>query len=184
MLRLLSSKRAIALLAGFAVTGGGLAVAGVLGRSVPAEKAPALGRLVSIATTDSNTEPVAPPGSVRRPIPARMLGSAVPVPIPPALLRVKNGWLVSDGRTLVAVYAGAAGDDPSVGRVVIVRQDLVAGSQTVRTADVVSTGALAIVAAPLGSSVETSAQTGSIGLRTAGGRVLRLDLGAGTVGSG
>jgi hypothetical protein len=110
-----------------------------------------------------------------------MLGPHVPVPISPSLLRVRSGWLVSDGRTLVAVYAGAAGNDPTVGRLVIVRQDLVAGRQTVRTLDAGSTGTLTITAAPLGSSVETSAQAGSIRLRTAGGRALRLDLGTGRV---
>jgi hypothetical protein len=108
----------------------------------------------------------------------------VPVPISPAVLQVRNGWLVSNGRTLVAVYAGAAGEDSSIGRLVIVRQDLVAGRQTVRTVDAGSTGALMIAAAPLGSSVETSAQTGSLRVRTAGGRLLRLDLGTDTVGSG
>jgi hypothetical protein len=128
--------------------------------------------------------PPAPPASAPNPIPARMLGPDVPVPVSPSLVRVRNGWLVSDGSTLVAVYVGTAGHDSSVGRVVIVRQDLVAGRQTVRTLDTGPTGALAITAAPLGSSVETSAQTGSIRLRTAGGRALRLDLGSGTVGSG
>lgn len=126
----------------------------------------------------------APPESALQPIPARMLDSDVPVPIPPPLLRVRNCWLVSDGKTLVAVYAGSAGNDPSVGRLVIVRQDLTAGRQTVRTLDTGSTGALAIAAAPLGRSVETSAQTGSIRLRASGGRALRLDLDTGTVASG
>jgi hypothetical protein len=131
---------------------------------------------LALAAHGSHTEPPAP-----HPIPARMLGPGVPVPISPSILREQDGWLVSDGRTLVAVYAGAAGNDPSVGRLVIVRQDLVAGRQTVRTLDAGPTGVLAIVAAPLGKAVETSAQTGSIRLRTAGGRVLRLDLGAGTL---
>ncbi len=185
MLRLLSVKRAVSVLAGLAVAaGGGLAVAAAVDSSVPADKAAALARHVSVATTDSNTEQVVPPEWARQPIPARMLGSDVPVPVAPSLLRVRNGWLVSDGRTLVAVYAGAAGDDPSVGRLVVVRQDLAAGRQTVRTIDAGATGALTIAVAPLGSSVETSAQTGSIHLRTAGGRVLRLDLGTGTLGSG
>jgi hypothetical protein len=91
--------------------GGGIAAATI----VPApEKAAALQRLVAVATTDSNTEPAIPPGGATsdwapQPIPARMLGSGVPVPISPSVLRVRNGWLVSDGRTLVAVYAGAAG---------------------------------------------------------------------------
>ena len=98
-----------------------------------------------------------------------MLDSNVPVPISPSILRARNGWLVSDGQTLVAVYAGAAGSDPEVGRVVIVRQDLVAGKQAIRIVDAGPTGALTIAAAPLGASVETSAQTGEILLRSAAG---------------
>lgn len=164
MLRLLTLLAVLALAAG-----GGLAVVRAVAVAVPSEKAAA---------------PAAPPDSAPQPIPARMLGSDVPVPIPPSVLQVRNGWLVSDGRTLVAVYAGAAGDNSSVGRLVIVRQDLLAGRQTVRTLDAGPTGALAITAAPLGSSVETSAQRGSIRLRTSTGRALRVDLGTGTVGGG
>ena len=186
MLRLLSVRKVVAALAGLAIAaGGGLAVAAAIGSgAAPSDKAAALGRHVSVATTDSNTEEVAPPEWAPRPIPARMLDPAVPVPIPPSVLQMRNGWLVSDGNTLVAVYAGAAGDDPSAGRLVIVRQDLVAGKQTVSTLDAGPTGALAITAAPLGSSVETSAQTGSIHLATPGGRSLRLDLATGTLGGG
>jgi hypothetical protein len=185
MLRLLSVQRVVSVLTGLAVAvGGGLAVAAAVGRSVPADKAAALSRLVSVATTDSNTQQVAPPEWAPHPIPARMLGPDVPVPVPPSVLDVRNGWLVSDGSTLVAVYAGAAGDDPSAGRLVIVRQDLVAGKQTVRTLDAGPTGALEITGAPLGSSVETSALTGEIRLRTSTGRALLLDLGTETVGSG
>jgi hypothetical protein len=159
--------------------GGGIAAAAVV--PAPQEKAAALQRRVSVATTDSSTEPATPPDSVPQPIPARMLGSEVPVPIPPSVLWVRAGWLVSDGRRLVAVYAGAAGSDRSVGRLVIVRQDLAAGRQTVRTLDAGPTGALAITAAPLGRAVERSAQTGSLRVRTADGRTLHLDLGAGTL---
>ena len=177
MLRLLIS--AVCMLA----VGAGAAVAASR-LSEPQEKSAALQRLLSIATTDSSTEPADPPESAPQPIPGRMLGSDVPVPVAPSLLRVRNGWLVSDGRTLVAVYAGAAGNTPSVGRLVIIRQDLVAGRQTVRTVDAGPTGALTIAAAPLGSSVETSAQTGSIRLRTTGGRALRLDLGTEQLGAG
>ncbi len=185
MLRLLSVKKAVAALAGLAVAaGGGLAVAAAIGSGAPADKAAALGRHVSVASTDSNTEQVAPPEWAPQPIPARMLSPGVPVPIPPSVLQMRNGWLVSDGTTLVAVYAGAAGDDPSAGRLVIVRQDLVAGQQTVRTVDAGPTGALAIAAAPLGSSVERSAQTGIIRIRTSAGRALFLDLATGMVGGG
>ena len=172
MLRLLIAASVLA-------AGGGIAVAAIA--PAPPEKAAALQRHVSVVTTDSKSKWAAPPDPASRAIPARMLGSDVPVPIPPSVLRVRNGWLVSNGRTLVAVYAGAAGNDPSVGRLVIVRQNLSAGRQTVRTLDAGPTGALTITAAPLGSSVETSAQTGSIRVRTAGGRALRLDLDAGTL---
>jgi hypothetical protein len=169
--------------AGFAVAASGVSIP-PLGAAAPPEKAAALQRLLSVGTTDSNTEPAEPSESAPQPIPARMLGSAVPVPIAPSVIQVRNGWLVSDGRTLVAVYAGAAGNDPSVGRLVIVRQDLVAGRQTVRTLDAGPTGALVIAEAPLGGSVETSAQRGRLSVRTAGGRALRLDLGTGNVGGG
>ena len=178
MLRLLTCAGALCVLA----VGAGIAAA--VSRPDPREKAAALARLASVATTDSNTEPTAEPGLEPHPIPARMLGSGVPVPVSPSILRPRNGWLVSDGTKLVAIYAGAVGDDPSTGRVVVVRQDLANGKQTIRTVDAGGTGALTITAAPLGRSVETSAQKARIHLRTGAGRALRLDLGTGTLGSG
>lgn len=177
MLRLLMCAGGLCALA----TGTGFAVAASGPRP---EKAAALMRQASVATTDSNTEPADPPEAAPQPIPARMLGSGAPVPIPPSVLQARNGWLVSNGRTLVAVYAGAAGNDPSLGRLVIVRQDLVAGRQTVRTLDAGPTGALTIATAPLGSSVETSAQGARISVRRDDGPALRLDLATDSVGSG
>jgi len=171
--------------------GGGLASAAAVGVSipqlgintpVPAEKAAPLQRLVSVGTSDSNTQPAPEPSSEPTPIPGELLSADVPVPVPPSVLRERNGWLVSDGKTLVAVYAGAAGGDASVGRIVVVRQDLVAGTQTVRIIDAGRTGALTIARAPLGSSVETTAQKADIGLRTESGRALTLDLGSDEVG--
>jgi hypothetical protein len=181
VLRLLSGRLVAAALVGLAAgAGGGFALADAIGGSVPgpAAKAAALARLASVATTDSNTAPAPVPDSAPRPIPAQMLEDDVPVPVAPSVLRVRNGWLVSNGETLVAVYAGAAGDEPSVGRVVIVRQNLAAGKQTVRVVDAGPTGALAVAAAPLGRTVETAAQTGSLRLRTADGGLLTLDLGS------
>jgi hypothetical protein len=169
VLRLLTSLAVLGL-------GAGLAVAAAGGVPAPAEKSAALGRLASVATTDSNTAPASVPRFAPHAIAARMLGPDVPVPVSPALLRPRNGWLVSDGERLVAVYAGVAGSDPALGRLVIVRQDLVAGKQTVETVDAGPTGALTIAQAPLG---QTSTQTGDIRLRTAGGRLLRLELGTG-----
>jgi hypothetical protein len=170
VLRLLTiTACALAVGGGFAIAARGVAQPG---------KAAALQRLGSVAMTDSNTKPVTPPDSVARPIPARILGPDEPIPIPPSVVRVRNGWLSSDGRTLVAVYAGAAGDDPSVGRLVVVRQNLASGSQTVRIVGAGMTGALEIAAAPLARSVRATA----LQIRTARGRLLRLDMGTDTVG--
>jgi hypothetical protein len=162
VLRLLSALAVVGLGAGLAVAAAG-GVPGVGGKSA------ALARVASVATTDSNTSPAPVPHLGARPIPPRMLGPDVPVPVSSSLLRPRNGWLVSDGRTLVAVYAGAAGSSPGMGRVVIVRQDLVAGKQTIETLEAGPTGPLTIV----------SAQTGGLRLRTAGGRLLLLDFGNG-----
>jgi hypothetical protein len=74
------------------------------------------------------------------------------VPVSPSLLRVQNGWIVSNGRTLVSVYAGEAGNDPSIGRFVIFRQNLVFGIQTREIVDAGPTGAVYIVNAPTGRS--------------------------------
>jgi hypothetical protein len=190
VLRMLRPKLVAAAVAVLALgTGGGLAVAGAVGafprlgaHPVPAEKAAALGRLASVATTDSSLEPAPAPAFEPHPIPARMLGSDVPVPIAPSVLQARNGWLVSDGKTLVAVYAGASGADAAVGRVVIVRQDLAAGKQTVQSVDAGPTGPLTIASAPLGSAAAASAGTVTIRLRTPSGRVLSLDLGSGRFG--
>jgi hypothetical protein len=181
---MLNRKPLAAVLALLALgAGGSLAVAHAVGTSVPADKAAALARLASVATTDSSTVPATVPSFEPQPLPGQLLGSDVPIPIAPSLLRTRNGWLVSDGKTLVAVYAGSAGNDPTLGRVVVIRQDLAAGRQTVRSVDAGRTGALTIVRAPLGSSVETSAQTADLTLRTDGGRSLMLDLGTDRFGN-
>jgi hypothetical protein len=142
VLRLLTiAACALAVGGGFAIPRLGVAA------SAPRHRAAALQRLGSVATTDSNTEPAAPPDSTPRPITARMLGPEAPIPVTPSVLRMRNGWLASDPRTLMAVYAGSAGDDPTLGRLVVVRPNLASGSQTVRIVGVGRTGALAIVAA-------------------------------------
>jgi hypothetical protein len=139
--------------------------------AVAAVTVAAAGALGGIALAGSKDVPPADP------IPAKILGSDVPVPISPALLRTTNGWVTSDGHDLTAVYAGAAGDDSTVGRFVVVRQDLDAGDQTVDSVDVGKTGAITISAAPQGSAVETSAQVGQITFSSENGSTGSLDLG-------
>jgi hypothetical protein len=122
------------------------------------------------------------PAFTPAPIPAGILGSNVPVPIPSSIITETNGWLDSNGYNLVAVYAGSKADDPSQGRVVIVRQDLRAARQTVQTVDAGSTGPLSVAAgAPTGAAVETAALTGTLALTTGGGATVRLDLSNNTV---
>jgi hypothetical protein len=165
----------------FAVTGGGVYIP-ELGRSVPAEKAAAVRHSLPRSAPES-MQPAPQPTPDRTGIAARILGPDVPVPISPALLRTVNGWLVSDGMTLVAVYAGAAGDDNSQGRVVIVRQDLQAGVQTQDVVEAGLTGALSIAGAPIGEAVETSAQRGDLVLGDVNGGMHTLNLASDTIGT-
>lgn len=182
-------RRRLALFAGvLALAGAGagvaLAVAGSSGGryvqalrvSVPAAKVAPVEH-AQPRTAPESTVPAPLPAATIAAIPAALMpGGSAPVPLSPALVRVRNGWIVSDGRTLVAVYAGAAGDDSRNGRFVIVRQNLVAGTQSQRVLSVNGTGALTIVRAPIGAAVERSAQWGSLGFRSANGRTGTLDL--------
>lgn len=151
--------------------------------SVPPDKAAALVNRMPSAATDATAGTAAAPAFAPEPIPAKILDSDVPVPVPAAVVNETNGWLVSDGYNLVAVYAGSKADDPTQGRVVIVRQDLSAGKQTVQIVDAGSTGPLTVAtgAAPTGAAVETSAQSGTLTLTTSHGTRLKLDIRTGTV---
>jgi|SRR5947209_3309669 len=152
---------------------------------VPAGKRAALANRMPAAATDRTSVggPAAvAPAFTPNPIPAEILGSDVPVPIPASIITETNGWLVSDGYNLVAVYAGSAGDDPTKGRVVIVRQDLRAGKQTVHVVDAGATGPLTVAAsAPAGAAIETSALTGRLPLSTSSGASVKLNLGSDTI---
>lgn len=154
--------------------------------AVPADKAAALADRMPSAATDATAS--AGPGAAASftpdPIPAKILDASVPVPIPSSIITATNGWLVSNGYNLVAVYAGSAAGDPTQGRVVIVRQDLRAGKQTVQIVDAGATGALTVAAnAPTGAAVETTALTGALTLETSRGAAIKLNLGSSTLGT-
>ena len=171
----------------------GLAVAGPSGVStpqlgsnvtVPPDKAAAMANRMPSGPDDATASGAAAATAAftPEPIPAAILGANVPVPISPSAITETNGWLASNGYNLVAVYAGSKGDDPTQGRVVIVRQDVRAMKQTVQIVDAGATGPLTIAAgAPAGAAVETSAQTGSIPLSTAHGGAVKLNLATGAV---
>ncbi|MDX6481777.1 MAG: hypothetical protein QOG85_2287 [Gaiellaceae bacterium] len=151
--------------------------------TVPAEKAAAIANRMPSAATDATgaAAPAATASFTPDPIPAKILGPDVPVPIPASIVTETNGWLVSNGSNLVAVYAGSAADDPTQGRVVIVRQDLSAGKQTVQILDAGPTGALTVAAdAPSGAAVETTALTGALPLATSRSGTIKLNLATNT----
>jgi hypothetical protein len=138
--------------------------------------------IVSLGTARSSRMLPKEPGLV---FPAHFVPKSVP-PIPsPALIRVQNRWLVGDGRQITDVYAGEAGDDPSVGIFVIYKTDEPFGYQDWHSVFVPgTTGAVRISQAPLGKKVETSAQraklrfvskSGATGTLNLDGDVVTLD---------
>ncbi|HEY2354879.1 MAG TPA: hypothetical protein VGH79_08295 [Gaiellaceae bacterium] len=152
--------------------------------TVPADKAAAMANRMPSGPNDATASAgsAAAAAFTPEPVPAKILDSDVPVPIPASVISETNGWLVSNGYNLVAVYAGSKGDDPTQGRVVIVRQDLRAAEQTVQIVDAGATGPLTVAAnAPTGAAVETSAQTGALMLNTGRGGTVKLNLNTNTV---
>jgi hypothetical protein len=152
--------------------------------TVPADKAAAMADRMPSAATDATPSAgaAAPAALTPEPIPAATLGSNAPAPVSASIITVTNGWIVSNGITLVAVYAGSAAGDPTQGRVVIVRQDFGSGAQTVKIVDAGATGPLTVMAgAPTGAAVETSALTGRIPLSTGRGPAIKLNLATDTV---
>ena len=148
--------------------------------TVPADKAAALANRMPSAATDAtgSAGSATPTASTAEPIPAAILDPNAPAAVPASIITVTNGWVVSNGSNLVAVYAGSAAGDPTQGRVVIIRQDLRAGKQTVQIVDAGTTGALTVASgAPSGAAVETTALTGMIPLTTSRGTVVKLSLG-------
>jgi len=111
-------------------------------------------------------------------IPPQLLPPGTPPPLPQALIEVNNGWIVSDGYTLVAVYAGTAGNDASRGRFAIIHQNLIFGVQyePPDIVDIPNAGALEITGWPNGAAAETSAQHGELAFDSANGPKGVLDL--------
>jgi hypothetical protein len=171
----LAALAAVAVASGVALAASSGSYIPELGITVPHEKvAPVLHSLPPGGTESSARArvPTGPPDH----IPAHTLDADVPVPISPEVFEPGNAWLVSNGTTLVAVYAGADAHDPSNGRFVIVRQNLASGVQTEDIVEVPGAGALAIGHVPRGDAVETSAQRGRLGFHGSTGMSGMLDL--------
>jgi hypothetical protein len=114
-------------------------------------------------------------------IPARTFSAPAQVPFPAILLSLTGGWMTSNGTRLTGVYAGANPADPAQGRVIILRQDILTGTQSETVLNAAGTGALTIQRAPDGAKAETSGQTATITLRAATGATERLNLARSTL---
>lgn len=172
---------ALAAFSGVALAGGADVFVPRLGVSLPADKAAAVENSSAKGGHESTDRAPVPTG---RPdaFPAAPIEDGVPIPISPALLDYRSGWMVGNGVTLVAVYAGAAADDATTGRFVIVRQNQAQGTQTQNVVDVPGAGALALVDTPHGDTVETSAQRADLRFSGARGRSGVLHLANDSVG--
>ncbi len=111
-------------------------------------------------------------------IPPHILPKSVPPPLHRVLINPKNAWLVSDGYTLVAVYAGSPGVDPPLGRFAIIRQNETFGVQyePPELVDAGRVGAVTIIHPPRGRSRETTAQSGKLAFVSTNGTKGFLDL--------
>jgi len=94
------------------------------------------------------------------------------------VINPKNAWIVSDGYTLVTVYAGSPGASPSRGRFAVVRQNAIFGIEydPPDLVDIPKAGALKITGWPHGADRETTAQRGRLTFISARGVKGVLDL--------
>lgn len=114
-------------------------------------------------------------------IPGRYLPKMRQGPFSPGMLKFSRAWQVSNGRTVVAVYAGVNPAQASEGRIIIFRQDVLAGTESQVMINVAGSGALTITKAPLGVKAERSGETGELTLRSANGVTYMLHLAANSI---
>jgi hypothetical protein len=165
---------------GLAAAGGRGEYVAQLDGTVPQSKLDAVKRGLPSYEPESSARAPVPTGNIH-PVHPTMLDAYSP-PMSPSLLRVENGWMVANGRRLVAVYAGTAGDEGTDGRLVIIRQDLEGGTQTANIITVRGAGALRITAAPRAPGNETADLHAKLSFRGGGGPTRMLDLSADTIG--
>jgi hypothetical protein len=178
------------------LSGGGAALAATVGHAHGQTYVPSLGiglskgKLKALERSDPHfLHPVAstaaPGGRKVMPavpgIPGRLLPPMRQTPFPPGLLQVTRAWQVSNGRTLVCVYPGANPASPAEGRIIIFRQNILAGTQSEAMINVSGSGALTIIHAPLGVSAEAAGGAGALTLRGANGAAITLHLRSDTV---
>ena len=186
--RVLAAFAAAAILSG----GGAAALAATsslrfvpdLGLSFPAAKAKMLEHSIPRFGRPAAPQPIRPGAFRTAPIagiPAVTVQGNAQTPFPAAVAAITGSWMTSDGTTLTAVYVGSNPAEPSQGRVVILRQNILKGTQHEMILSANGTGALTISRAPAGRSAETIGQAGNSVLHTATGGTLVLRLVSNTV---
>jgi hypothetical protein len=178
------------------LAGGGAALAATQGQPAGRTYVPALGISVSQsklrALEHSAPRALDPRMTVQKPvghlrtnpvnsIPGRYLPKMRQGPFSPQMLQFTRAWQVSNGRTVVAVYAGVNPAQASQGRIIIFRQDVLAGTEGQVLINVAGSGALTITRAPLGVKAERSGETGVLTLRGANGVTYTLRLAANSI---
>jgi hypothetical protein len=106
----------------------------------------------------------------------RFLTDSDPPPVNSDVISIENGMVVSDGYTLVVVYAGNPKNDASIGRLVVIRQNLLFGIaySPPDVIDVGKVGRLKIRTLPKGGA--RSAQRAEVGFVAKDGTHGVLDL--------
>jgi hypothetical protein len=124
-----------------------------------------------------------PHGSVeKRTRPAQMLGPNTATTITSGeLYPVRNGWAAGACFGITWVWAGASGEHPSTGRLVVARYGRWPHARIHVDVDVPGSGPLKIINAPLGPDVVTSAQRGQLPFTSKRGVTGTLDLSTDTV---
>lgn len=152
------------------------------GVTLPPEKAKAAEATLPSGEPEG-TQTTAPPTGAPDQIEANISSAkGAAIPFSPELIVPSNLWMVSDGKSLVAVYAGAAGDNSADGRLAIMTQSFSeGGGQTIQFIDVPKVGALEITKAPDSGSDETADQTADIGFTDSLGGSGTLHLATDTV---
>ncbi len=133
------------------------------GVTLPSDKAKAAEATLPSGEPEG-TQTTAPPSGEPDRIEANVSSAkGQAIPFSPEVMTPTNFWLVSDGKTLVSVYAGSAGDDSTDGRLAIMTQSFTEnGGQDIEFVDVPGAGALTITGAPTSGSDESSDQTADL----------------------
>jgi hypothetical protein len=123
-----------------------------LGITLPAAKEAVLQARRSHVNLPESSAPAPPtPQTPPAPVPPTIRNaSAAGVPFSPDLLRPTNAYFVGDTSSLTEVYAGADGQDPTRGLIVVLQENYAQGTEQIQSYPSPGTGALTIASVTAG----------------------------------